>query len=58
MKGVILVKWKLGTTVNYFKGKGDTLLRRNYTRLKLTDHILKIVKRIIKKLKGQTGQYK
>lgn len=50
IKGIILVEWKLGTIVNYYKGKGDALLRGNYRRLKLTDHIFQILKRIIKKL--------
>ena len=53
IKSVILVEWKLGTIVNYCKRKGDALLRRNYRRLKLTDHFSKILRRIIKKLIGQ-----
>ena len=47
--GVIPTEWKLCTIVNCCKGKGDSLKSGSYRWLKLTDYILRIADRIIKK---------
>ena len=48
--GVVSQRQKLSTTVNCYKGKGDSLERRKYRELKLADQILKIVGRVMEKL--------
>ena len=52
-EGVIPSDWELSTILNCYKGKGDALERGNYRGLKLTDHILKIVERVIENLVRQ-----
>ena len=36
--------------INLYKGKGDTLERGNYRGLKLTEHCLKVVERVLEKI--------
>lgn len=47
---VIPVEWENGIFRNFYKGKGDALDRGNYRELKLTNQILKRVKRVFQKL--------
>lgn len=42
---VISAEWKLRTSSNCYRRKGDALERGNYREPKLADHILKIVER-------------
>ena len=39
--GIISAEWELNIIVNCFKGRRDSLERRNYRGLILLDHILK-----------------
>ena len=48
--GVIPSDGELSTIINCYKGKGDALERGNYRGLKLTDHILKTLERVVEKL--------
>ena len=48
--GIISAEWELSTIVNCFKGRRDSLERRNYRGLILLDHILKKAESIIEKL--------
>lgn len=48
--GVILTEWELSIIVNSFEGKGCALEMGNRRVLKLTYHILKILKGFINKL--------
>lgn len=50
VEGVNPVTWKLHTVVNCYNGKGDSLKRGNYRGLKLTDHVLKKAKKVLRKL--------
>ena len=43
-------EWNDGIIISLRKGKGKTLDRRNYRGLKLTEHILKIIERIVEDL--------
>ena len=40
--------------VSLFKGKGDALDRDNYRGLKLTDHVLKVIERVVENIIRQT----
>ena len=42
--------WNLSHIIKCFKGKGDPLVMGNYHRLKLLDHIMKIVEHVIKNI--------
>ena len=44
------VDWKESIIINLFKGKGDATVRGNYRGLKLTDHVMKILERVVDKL--------
>ncbi|XP_048585335.1 uncharacterized protein LOC125568053 [Nematostella vectensis] len=46
----IPVDWDLSHILNFYKGKGDALERGNYRGLKLTEHCLKIVERVLEKV--------
>ena len=39
--------WKGSFIINLYKGKGDALERGNYGGLKLLDHVMKVMKRVI-----------
>ena len=39
-------EWNDSIIVSLYKGKGEALYRVNYRGLKLTEHILKVIKRI------------
>ena len=41
-------EWNYSTIISLYKGKGEDLDRGNYWGLKLTEHILKVIVRIIK----------
>ena len=40
-------EWKNSIIISLYKGKGEALDRGNYRGLKLTEHILKVIERII-----------
>ncbi len=46
-EGKIPQEWTLSTIINCFKGKGDSLNCNNYRGLKMLDHVLKIIERVI-----------
>ena len=48
--GVIPSDWEDSFSINIYKGKGDTLERGNYRGLKLLDHVMKGIKRVIEKI--------
>ena len=48
--GVIREERELSNIANCYKEKEDGLERRNYCRLKFTEQILKIVKRVVESL--------
>ena len=48
--GVIPSDWEDSFIVNIYKGKGDALERGNYRGLKLIDHVMKGIERVIKKI--------
>ena len=50
VEGIIPTELEISTIVNYFKGKGGSIERRNYRELKLTDQVLEIAERITEKL--------
>ena len=39
--------WEMGFILNLYKGKGDALNRGNYRGLKLTEHVIKVMERIV-----------
>ena len=39
--------WEMRFIINLYKGKGDALKRRNYRRLKLTEHVMKVMEIIV-----------
>ena len=45
--GVIPTDWQESFILNLYKGKGDTLERRNYRGLKLTDQVMKLLERVL-----------
>ena len=45
--GKIPEDWELCFILNLYKGKGDALNRGNYRGLKLTEHVMKVMKRIV-----------
>lgn len=47
--GKILSEWDDSYIIHLFKGKGDALERGNYSGLKLTEHVLRVVECIIEK---------
>ncbi len=42
--------WQESIIINCYKGKGDATDRGNYRGLKLTDHVMKILERVVEKL--------
>ena len=52
LEGKVRTDWSDGTTVSLFEGKGDGLDRSNCHGLKLTDHVLKGIERVVKKICG------
>ena len=47
--GVIPSDWEDSFIINIYKGKGDALERGNYRGLKLLDHVMKGIERVIEK---------
>ena len=45
--GKIPEDWEMGFILNLYKGKGDALNRGNYRGLKLTEHVMKVMERIV-----------
>ena len=45
--GKIPEDWEMSFILNLYKGKGDALNRGNYRGLKLTDHVMKVMERIV-----------
>ena len=45
--GKIPEDWEMSFILNLYKGKGDTLNRGNYGGLKLTEHAMKVMERIV-----------
>ena len=48
--GVIPSDWEDSFIINIYKGKGDALERGNYRGLKLLDHVMKGIERVIEKI--------
>ena len=48
--GVIPSDWEDSFIINIYKGKGDALERDNYRGLKLLDHVMKGMERVIEKI--------
>ena len=48
--GVIPSEWEGSFIINIYKGKGDALERGNYRGLKLLDHVMKGIERVIEKI--------
>ena len=48
--GVIPSDWENSFIINIYKGKGDALERGNYRGLKLLDHVMKGIERVIEKI--------
>ena len=48
--GVIPFDWEDSFIINIYKGKGDALERGNYRGLKLLDHVMKGMERVIEKI--------
>ena len=45
--GKIPEDWEMSFILNLYKGKGDALNRGNYRGLKLTEHVMKVMERIV-----------
>ena len=48
--GHIPKEWEESFIINVYKGKGDAMERGNYRGLKLLDHVLKVVERVVEKI--------
>ena len=48
--GVLPSEWEDSFIINIYKGKGDALERGNYRGLKLLDHVMKGIERVIEKI--------
>ena len=48
--GKIPEDWEKSFILNLYKGKGDALNRGNYRGLKLTEHVMKVMERIVDEL--------
>ena len=46
--------WRDSIIISLFKGKGDALSPSNYHRLKLTNHILKVILRVLDNIIRET----
>ena len=53
-EGKVPADWSDSIIVSLFKGKGDTLDRNNYRGLKLTDHVLKVIERVVENIIRET----
>ena len=42
-------EWKTSVIVPIFKGKGDMMSWRSYREVKLLEHAIKVVKRVLKR---------
>ena len=42
--------WENSFTINIYKGKGDALIRGNYRGLKVLDHVMKRIERVMGKI--------
>ena len=49
-EGKVPADWSNSIIVSLFKGKGDALDRNNYCGLKLTDHVLKVIERVVENI--------
>ena len=47
MNGKIPVDWEMSFILNLYKGKGDALERGSYRGLKLTEHVMKVMEKIL-----------
>ena len=50
LEGKVPADWSDSIIVTLFKGKGDALDRSNYLGLKLTDHVLKVIDRVVENI--------
>ena len=48
--GTIPSDWENNYIINIYKGKGDALIRDNYRGLKLLDHVIKVIERVMEKI--------
>ena len=48
--GKIPADWELSYILNLYKGKGDALSRGNYRGLKLTEHVMKVIERLVDRI--------
>lgn len=48
--GHIPTEWEESIIINLFKGKGDAMERSNYRGLKLLDHVMKVLERVLEKV--------
>ena len=46
--------WSDSIIVSLLKGKGDALDQNNYRGLKLTDHVLKVIERVVENMIRET----
>ena len=46
-EGCVPVEWKKSWMVNVYKGKGDALVCGSYRGIKLLDHVMKVLERVI-----------
>ena len=49
-KGKVLVDWSDSIIVGLLKEKGDSLERKNYCGLILSDHVLKAIEKVVKNI--------
>ena len=49
-EGKIPEDWKDSFIINYYKGKGDATDRGNYKGLKLLEHVMKVLERVLESL--------
>ena len=47
LNGKIPEDWEMSLILNLYKGKGDALDTGNYRGLKLTEHVMKVIERIV-----------
>ncbi|KAI8496011.1 hypothetical protein Bbelb_264270 [Branchiostoma belcheri] len=45
--GTVPSEWEMSYIINLYKGKGEALDRGNYRGLKLTDHVMKLLERVL-----------
>ena len=49
-EGVVSADWELSTIINCYKGKSDASESGNYSGLKLTDQVLKVMEKVVEVL--------